>query len=214
MKIKGIHEGGSGKIGNLVSCYRYGKYYLRTLPAKVKQPNTPKQLAARQKFKLAQAFASTIKEFAQFGFAAYAQQRTAYSAAISFLLNNAFSGEYPDIELDYNKVRVTIGTRPTAKEVEMNFSNKILQINWLDTYEIRQTYAHDAVVILLVDPSRRWHSSYFGKAVRNDASLELCPQIPDSCSNIHVYLSFYGQNILNGKINEKDISHSIYCGQL
>jgi len=214
MKSKGIFGGGSGKIGNIVCCYRYGKYYMRTLPDKVTQPNTPKQLTAREKLKISQSFISKIKQFVKFGFAAYAQNRSAYSAAISHLLNNAINDENSDIKIDYSKVSVSMGTRPAITEVKMSYDNDVLKITWKEAKGSLKKYNSDSLAVLLVDTEEQWYNSFFAKATRADCSVELSTIIPNHCKNIHVYVSLYAQNILSGKIVEKDISPSVYCGAL
>jgi hypothetical protein len=77
----GVLGGFSGQIGNVVSCFRYGKYYLRTLPVKVNHPNTEKWLTQRMRFTLTQQFLKLICKFIHLGFGAYAEGKSTYNAA-------------------------------------------------------------------------------------------------------------------------------------
>jgi len=155
-----------------------------------------------------------IKLFVKFGFAAYANNRSAYAAAISYLLNNSIKEDNSNIEIDYSKVCVSMGTRPEVREVTMNYENNILSLKWNNLEDISQKYNNDSLAILLVDAEEQWYSSFFSKAVRSDYSVELMPVIPNHCNNVHVYLCLYSQSILSGNIEEEDISPSVYCGGL
>lgn len=51
-----------GRVGNVVFCERDGKVYVRTLPLKVKDPQTEKQMAVRNRFRTAVAFYQQLRQ--------------------------------------------------------------------------------------------------------------------------------------------------------
>ncbi len=209
---QGFLEGGSGSIGNFVSYERHGKYFLRSKPTSVKQPNTPAQLAARQRFALVQAFASSIRSYAKFGFAAYAHTRTAYAASISWNLKHALTGIYPDQMIDFSKARVSNGIRPLPESITMSVEDEGLRINWQDTVGFSELYRNDAVSLLLLSSEEQWIEKYFEMAKRSAGSLAFQSQIPDNINSVHVYITFYSPELIGESAKEEDISPSYYCG--
>jgi len=210
-----IFGGVSGRIGNVVSCQRYGKYYLRTLPAEVKHPDTERQLAQRMRFALIQELQQSIRKFLRVGFGAWADGRSAYNAAMSHNLKNALTGVYPDIRIDFPKVQVSKGTLAPAEitALQQNASGSIT-INWQNNPSDRNSNASDRVLVLLLATEPYSSSTLY----LNDLRLSGQATFPlsDALKNrsIHVYLSFFAEDIFAGNIQPKHISDSVYCGEV
>lgn len=211
----GILGGFSGKIGNVVGCYRYGKYYLRSLPDKVHQPNTEKQLAQRMRFKLVQEFLKPLNQFIRLGFGAYAIGRSAYSAAMSYNLEHAFDGTYPDISINYSMIRVSRGSLPGVANasIQLEDDNNIT-LEWESMAGGIGAKDNDIAIFLLFDPSKKhveWFSNV-GKRVDRQANISLSKTSGNV--NLYGYLCFFNEHFLTGKILPENISDSFFCRML
>lgn len=210
-----IFGGVSGKIGNVVSCCRYGKYYLRTLPGEVRQPNTQKQLSQRMRFALVQELLQSISQHCRVGFGAYAQGRSAYNAAMSANLKNAVTGDYPDLHIDFSKVQVSKGTLAMAANITMQRTyNDSITIAWQNTIEAKTGNHSDKVVVLLLTTTPFSFISSFTDERRMAGQVSI-PLPPDWKSTvIHGYLSFITADIITGNMLAQHISDSAYCGEI
>ena len=90
--IQGLLGGFSGKVGPVVGCRWKNIYYIRSRAARVSNPNTERQQCQRGKFRTAVNFLKTILPFIQVGYRNYEQGKSAYNAAISYLMHYAFAG--------------------------------------------------------------------------------------------------------------------------
>lgn len=210
-----IFGGVSGKIGNVVSCCRYGKYYLRTLPAKVKQPNTQKQMAQRMRFALVQELLQTISQHVRVGFGAYAQGRSAYNAAMSANLKDAVTGDYPDLHIGFSKVQVSKGTLAVAENVTMQLTNnESLTIAWQSSSETKRGNPADKVMVLLLATT----PFSFNSSIANESRMagQVTIALPPTWKNtsVHGYLSFITGNVITGNMLPQHISDSVYCGEI
>lgn len=210
-----IFGGVSGRIGNVVSCKRYGKYYLRSLPAEVNHPDTEKQLSQRMRFALIQELQQSIIKFLRVGFGAWSEGRSAYNAAMSHNLKNAVTGEYPNMHIDFPKVQVSKGTLAPAEfvAVQQNASGSII-ITWQNSQSARNSHPTDRALVLLLATEPYTSVTLFLNDLRMNEQVTI-PQ-PDALRNrtIHVYLSFIAEGIFTGNMQQQHISDSVYCGEV
>lgn len=134
---RGILGGFSGKVGNVVGVNNGGSYYMRSLPSKSKKPPTEAQLRQRLKFSLVLAFLRPIRTLISVGYQSFKKKGGAFGAATGYLLENAITGVYPALSIDYTKVKVSRGsllgvanpelvTTAGTSEIEFNWSNNAL----------------------------------------------------------------------------------------
>jgi len=211
----GIINGFSGKIGNVVGCYRYGKYYLRTVPEKVKHPNTDKQLAQRMRFTLIQQFLQSISPFLRLGFGAYAAGRSAYNAAMSYNLENALKGSYPEITVDYPSVRISRGKLASPVSASLSFTDdKIIIINWENQTHISLGNANDSLLVVLICPSKNEAAWFTDLAKRSDCQVEVKVPVYFVGNELLCYITFTKSGIMLQLPSENSISDSFYCGSI
>jgi len=101
---KGILGGFSGKVGTVVGASWKGIAYMRSLPQKVKNPRTLGQRMQRSKFALTLALLQPMTAFLRTGWKLYAHKQSPFNAAMSYAINNAVTGTYPDYDIDPSKV--------------------------------------------------------------------------------------------------------------
>lgn len=112
---EGLLGGFSGKVGNIVGVHWNGTYYVRSLPASVKDPKTESQMRQRSRFSVVMNFLKTITPFIKTGFQSYAiGRRSAFNAAMSYNIRNAVRVGQQGAELDWPNVLVSRGTLSTG----------------------------------------------------------------------------------------------------
>jgi len=210
---KGVLGGFSGRIGNVVSCLRHGKYYLRTLPVKVNHPDTEKQLAQRMRFSLVQQFLKPISKFIHLGYGAYADGRSAYNAAMSYNLEHALQGNYPSLSIDFAKARVSQGNLPGALNAMMQVTGTNgIAVVWENIAGANGAKDTDLAVVLLFDPTTKYVASFMSAGKRTDGQANII--LPETPANkkIYGYLCFINEAVLAGKLKPENISNSCFCG--
>ncbi|WP_256005869.1 DUF6266 family protein [Pedobacter deserti] len=105
----GLLGGYSGRLGNLVFYIRNGRQVVRTV-GECRVPASEKQTANRNALAVVMAFLKVVREFVNIGFDGKMKAgQTAFNAAVSYHLKNAVDGVYPDLYLDYAKVKLACG---------------------------------------------------------------------------------------------------------
>lgn len=204
-----IFGGFSGRMGNVVGCLRHGKYYLRTLPEKVNQPDTPKQMAQRMRFRLVQEYLAPFSEFLRIGFGGFAAGRSAYSAALSYNLKQAVAGDYPDLTVDPARVLLSQGLLLAPQAPSLTVEDGRLRLGW---QPVADGNPGDSVITLAFCPALRHAVWTFNTAKRKDGVAWM--ELATGWQNHEVtgYISFYDNRILGGSIKPELISASCFAG--
>lgn len=104
----GILDGFSGKVGTVVGARVYGVQHMRARPIFNKRRNSTAVDIVKTKFELATRFIQSMKSIVAQTFEANPGM-SSYSSATSDALQNAITGTYPDLQLDYSNVLVARG---------------------------------------------------------------------------------------------------------
>lgn len=97
-------------------------------PEKVNQPNAPAQHSQPMRIRLVMKFLAPFNGCLKIGFAAYASDRSACSAAMSYNLRQAIAGECPDLAVDPKKALLNRGKLPLTQGVALAFAHQKLFI--------------------------------------------------------------------------------------
>lgn len=178
---KGINGAFSGTIGNTVGSSWRHIDYMRSLPKPSKKPATPAQLAQRAKFALAVSFLQPMKWILNVGF--NDKQRgnnTGYNRGLQLFITQAIIGDYPDYEIDFEKVTVSQGNMD--KLVGLTLASETpntLSLSWmdlsdepLDPDEVKGSYFDDQVFVLLYNRTEQLFTTN-RTAARRDETLQL-----------------------------------------
>ena len=106
---QGVLGGFSGKVGNVVGGSWKGIDYMRIKPASVANPRTQGQVDQRSKFSVVLNFLQPMSEFLRVGFKLYTNKMSQFNSAMSYNLNHAVTGAYPDFTIDYPNALVSHG---------------------------------------------------------------------------------------------------------
>jgi len=106
---QGILGGFTGKVGNVIGGNWKGIDYMRVKPANVANPRTDDQLDQRSRFVTVLQFLQPMKDFIKVGFKKYAIKMTEFNSEMSYNLNNAVIGTYPNFKIDFANALVSRG---------------------------------------------------------------------------------------------------------
>ncbi|MGB0424873.1 MAG: DUF6266 family protein [Flavobacteriales bacterium] len=129
---QGVLGGFSGKVGNVVGGTWKGIDYMRIKPANVSNPRTAGQVDQRSKFSTTLKFLQSMTDFLRVGFKLYANKMTQFNAAMSYNLNNAITGTYPNFMIDYASALVSRGGLTGAANGAVSSSGGLVEFTWTD----------------------------------------------------------------------------------
>ena len=153
---QGVLGGFSGKVGNVVGGTWKGIDYMRIKPANVTNPRTEGQVDQRSKFSTVLRFLQPMTDFLRVGFKLYANKMTQFNAAMSYNLNNAITGAYPNFMVDYASALVTRGNLTgAANGAASSPSAGDVQITWDDNSGSGSAQATDKALIVLLNTARQ-----------------------------------------------------------
>lgn len=187
----GLHGKTRGKVGNLVYYTRMGKPVVRTVGINL-VPATDAQLACRMQISVASAFTKIVKGFINVGFAIEAkkQNRLVNTLVNSVNKGKALKGVYPDIELDYTKIMVSIGDLTVANSPDVTIATGGLQFSWMVDEELTWPESADQAMLLAFLPvERKAYYSLFG-SLRSSGNALLPVNQPMLNKRMETYISF------------------------
>jgi hypothetical protein len=128
----GIFGGLTGKAGDFEGYIRNGVPYIRAKRRKTKNAPTVGIKKTRHAMAVVNRFVGSMTEFVRVGFELTARGQTfsANNAAKSYQLLHALTGEYPDLAIDYAKVRVTQGSLPMPENLFAVRFTDAISFNW------------------------------------------------------------------------------------
>jgi hypothetical protein len=129
---------------------------MRIKPANVTNPRTEGQVDQRSKFSTVLRFLQPMTDFLRVGFKLYANKMTQFNAAMSYNLNNAITGVYPNFMVDYASALVTRGNLSgAANGAASSPSAGDVQITWDDNSGSGSAQATDKALIVLLNTTRQ-----------------------------------------------------------
>lgn len=168
---KGFFTGFSGKVGDIVGCNGKSGFYIRRRPAKTTKPPTFKQLAHREKFKLAQSFLSGLRELFRLMPDTGSKHISAFNAALSRVVKEGVIGEYPGQFINYAAVKLSANGLFNAFDYSVAGLQNTLRLSWLDDVRLDN---YQVAIVLAYDPlGNRWFYCRCPLGRSNEAVLEL-----------------------------------------
>lgn len=204
---KGILGGFSGKVGNVVGASWKGVDYIRSLPSKVRNPRSKGQVAQRTRFSLIAKFVRALLPVIRVGFKQSAgAYNSAYSAAVSYNVQNAVKGEHPDFEIDFSNAMLSKGALTGTYEATATREPGILNAEW-EPEARGNASVEDHVAIAAYNPIKQEAMYDLHAASRGDGSGEL--QLPTAWDGdeVEAFVMFISED-------GKQVSDSVYTGRL
>ena len=194
---QGILGGFSGKVGTVVGGTWKTVHYMRALATNYNDPHTEKQLCQRGKFGIALNFLKTITPFVRVGYRGYAQDMSAYNAAMSYIMKNAMTGCGDSVAIDYKKVLVSHGSLMPVFNAEASVSSDKISFTWVDNSDTGDAEAADLSMLLAYNKDKGEAVYNVASAHRSAAKAELAIPSGWKDDSLAVYLGFCSPNSRN-----------------
>ena len=203
---RGILGGFSGKVGTVIGGNWKGIDYMRSKAASVSNPKTEAQLDQRARFGATLKFLQPLTAFIRVGFKSYAVKMTAFNSAMSYNLNNALVGAYPDYFIDYASALVSRGSLPDALNPQVLSVNAgEIEFSWEDNSEESTATANDKVLLVVFNPAKQKAITIIGGNARSAGSQIVTVPSTFGDDEVHCFIAF--QNA-----NQSVLSNSQYAG--
>ncbi len=204
-----------GKVGNLVGSTWRGINYLRIMPASVHNPRTPAQTNQRSKFLMVVQFVRPLLSFVKLGYKGFAENMTAYNAAMSYLLKNAVIGDYPDQEVAFSSVLVSRGKlRGVLSATATATGAQKIQVEWPDNSDFNDVSANDQAIIVVYNADKMDVAWKVQAGNRSDTQAEITVPQAYVGDTVQVYLSFSSIPDLVSSVTKDTMSDSVYAGEV
>jgi hypothetical protein len=194
----------SGKIGNLV-CYQLrGKTIVRRI-GKSNKPPTLAQLAVRQGVTVVTKFLRSALPVINVGFefevAGTAKHQ--HNAAVSVNVKYATQGNYPDINLDYSKILISMGALAPAISPGLFLRGAILNFTWAVDPDMDWSIKNDRAMLLVYCAELDKAVYVLSGAKRSTGQDEI--ELPTNFvgKELHCYIAFKSSD-------EKRVSDSVW----
>ena len=187
---RGILGGVSGKVANIVGARWKGIDYIRAKPQSVANPRTQLQVNQRTKFALVLRFLQPNLNFIKIGYKNFSVKKSQFNSAMSYILNNAIVGDYPNYLIDYTAALLSRGNLATALNPSFSLNPGEVKFIWEDNSAVGNALATDKVMVLVYN-TLKGESVYITEgATRADLSQTVI--IPNSYTgdDIEMFISF------------------------
>lgn len=205
--LKGILGSFSGLVGSVVGATWNGIDVMRSRPRKSSKPPTLAQMKQRDTFALMRGFSREVSDIIRIGFQAYRVGQTPDSAAFGLNIENAVTGVYPSISIDYPEFVLSRGNLLDAPEIVVATTEDAqLDFSWLNNADVADplnTNSTDKVAFVVYNPSKQAFAKKVGAAVRSALSYDMLLPATWSGDNVHIWAFFVSAN---GKV----VSDSVY----
>ena len=146
---RGILGGVSGKVANIVGARWKGIDYIRAKPQSVANPRTQLQVNQRTKFALVLRFLQPNLNFIKIGYKNFSVKKSQFNSAMSYILNNAIVGDYPNYLIDYAAALLSRGNLATALNPSFGLNPGEVKFVWEDNSAVGNALATDKVMVLV-----------------------------------------------------------------
>jgi hypothetical protein len=205
--LQGVLGGFSGKVGNVVGGTWKGIDYMRIKPANVSNPRTAGQVDQRSKFSTTLKFLQSMTDFLRVGFKLYANKMTQFNAAMSYNLNNAITGSYPNFTIDYANALVSRGGLVGAANATVSSSDGLVEFTWDDNTGSGNAQATDKALLVVYNPAKDESIYDSAGAVRSATSQNLGMPASYVGDDVEAFIGFLSED-------GKEVANSVYIGSV
>ena len=203
---KGPHGHLNGKVGNLVFYMLNGQPVVRLIGKKGKPSIL--QLANYQSMSVTTKLLSRMGSFIKLGYGLQAKGTVynAHNLATSYHKKQALTGEYPNIKVDYSKVKLSQGVIPETADVKISKVSGGLDISWDPSYN-EDLQPNDSVMVMLCCPETGADKEYLNIARRSEGKCFIPLREEVLNQQIEPYIAFISADGTR-------VSDSVYLGNL
>ena len=189
---KGILGGFTGKVGNIIGSKWKGITYMRSLSERSGYEPTEKQIIHRAKFAYASKFLQPLHPVLKVGFRTQSNKKSPQNAAMSELMTNAIEGEYPSLNINFDKLRMAKGSLIVGNKYQVILNTDSIDFTWSDSEQTLKDHGSNFAVMVAI--AEGYYPTYSLDEFTRDsgAGSIVLPEAP-SGSTIYCYLAFAHQ---------------------
>lgn len=192
----GIFGPFNGTVGHVVATKWKGKDVVKNSPQKTNKKASLGQLDQRDRFKLVNDFLGRFSCLIGVGYRAVARKRNPINVAITYHLENALTGVYPEYELDYANVKLSLHKEidPVMKPEFLLEKEEVLKVSWqMPRMRSIATRSDDLAYIACYNPGKQ-KVLEFRETRRNELSVTLT--LPESYKGdeLHCWIFFVSED--------------------
>lgn len=185
----------SGKIGNVVYFERGGKQLIRehVVP---KDPQTPAQLTQRMKLSLANKGLKPLKEIIKEG---CKNDKNAYRSLVGLTMKENIIGEYPNLYIDYSKLKIVEGRLqlPSYVQIEIDTKSDLANIRWNTHNNSTLRYGTENDIVKIVCLNIKYLTAYHVSThkIRSEGSASITLPKDWQPKDIHFWMYLTSQDM-------------------
>lgn len=205
----GIFGHPTGRIGNVVFYILNGQIVGRTIGEQKKAPSDP-QKGNRGGMGLLMGVLKPLQKFIKHGFEHQAKGTVwnPFNLATSYNKCNAIQGNFPNISIDYTRLKLSSGTLPLAKDLQINKTDGGLKVSWDGIHQWAGDQHDDLVMVALYHPKDKKASLFLNAGKRDQGGCFVAIEDENLLNEpMEAYLYFKSAD-------GETISDSIYLGNI
>lgn len=212
---QGIFGPYKGRTGNVVGTFWKGRNVIKIRTASYSDAQTLPQENQRMSFKIVSAFAAMNKELIKIGFSALRDTATPFNRAIKYNLKYAVAGTYPDLKLDLNQAKISLGDRANLKMPIITAEGKnAIKIEWTDNTGTTHAESTDNVYISVI--LETGEEALINDTVIKRSDKTATIQLPVRWSGRNVVVNGFtaSEKVIDAAKNKSQISDSEVFGRV
>jgi hypothetical protein len=196
--LGGLYGATTGKVGNIVSYVLNGQNITR-MNGKSNKESSIGQIGARTGFKIINEFLSPVKGYIDLGFMfeKIGTKHNQHNLATSYNMKNAIKGTYPELEIDYSKIRLSEGKLPFANNPIAIVKTANITINWEYNNSIDFNYRNDRLMALFFYPKTTQATFFLSGSERSAGTQLFAIQQDEINGKPEIYVSFFAEDRLS-----------------
>lgn len=207
---KGIFGPLYGKLGPVVGATWNGIPYVRSKPKKKRKKRTVKteaQIANEARFKFVNRWMVPFHPYMMIGFGNFPIDKPPVSMALSLNYRQIVIGSYPDFNIDYSKVVLSVGDLPGLAQPVIAFSAPdTLELTWVQSVGVATAF-DDQLMLVLYSRELELADGFIGgvKRASGKCSFQFVEQMIGKALDVYISVT---------SLNRKGIANSIYLGRM
>jgi hypothetical protein len=204
--LKGILGPFSGLVGTVVGATWKGLWVMRSRPVTTGKAPTQAQMVQRATFTLLSQFLSPLNDLLRIGFQAYNSELSPFNAAFAANSEQAVTGTYPNLTIDYPKIKLAKGRLLAVPDIAMATTQDArLDFSWVNNADPDSTNGTDKITFLVYNPAKQGFAMARQVVARSALSYNMMVPAMWSEDNVYVWAFFV-------KADGKTSSNSAYVG--
>lgn len=172
------------------------------------RPFTIKEKSGQQAFVTTIKFLSSINHFIKKGYELEAKKKFSRTHNLARSYNNpkALKGKYPNLEIDYSKVILSVGDMPQARFMSAGLHREGIIFKWDTELPEPECVPGDQVMLMAYFPEKEYGIYTLNGEKRHKGEHLLHLPASILAAEVHTYLSFISAD-------HRSITNSNYLGQ-